>query len=55
MNIDGTYKITEMEAWDKEAIDLVEPGYIHITGNRGTLHFICVDGGMDIRRDKTRC
>ncbi len=55
MNIDGSYEIIEMEAWNKEAIDLVEPGYIRIRGNSGTLHFICVDGDMDIRRDKTGC
>jgi hypothetical protein len=53
MEIDGKYEIIEMELWGKEDIDLVEPGYIHITGNRGELHFICVDGQMDIRKDKT--
>lgn len=50
MNIDGKYEIVEMEQWDKEAIDLVEPGYIRINGKRGELHFICVDGQMDIRK-----
>lgn len=55
MNIDGSYAIIEMEAWNREAIDLVEPGYIRIRGNSGTLHFICVDGDMDFRRDKTDC
>jgi hypothetical protein len=34
MKIDGTYEIVEMELWDKEDIDLVEPGFIRITGNR---------------------
>lgn len=53
MKIDGTYEIVEMELWDKEDIDLVEPGFIRITGNRGELQFICVDGQMDIRKDKT--
>jgi hypothetical protein len=52
MNIDGNYEIVEMEQWDKEDIDLVEPGYIRIKGNRGELHFICVDGDMDIRENK---
>ncbi len=55
MTIDGNYEIVEMEVWSKEAIDLVEPGYIRIKGNRGTLHFICVDGDMDIRCDKSGC
>lgn len=40
-----------MELWDKEDIDLVEPGYIRIAGKRGELHFTCVDGQMDIRKD----
>ena len=53
MNIDGTYEIIEMSEWDKEDIDLVEPGYIRIKGNRGALHFICVDGDMDIRKSKS--
>ena len=53
MNIDGKYEIIEMELWDKEDIDLMEPGYIRIAGNRGELHFICVDGQMDIRKDKS--
>ncbi len=53
--IDGNYEIVEMEVWSKEAIDLVESGYIRIKGNRGTLHFICVDGDMDIRCDKLGC
>jgi hypothetical protein len=45
-------KSVEMELWGKEDIHLVEPGYIRIAGNRGELHFICVDGQMDIRKDK---
>lgn len=52
MSIDGKYEIVAMELWDKEDIDLVEPGNIHIIGNRGELHFICVNGQMDIRKDK---
>jgi hypothetical protein len=51
--IDGTYEIIEMSEWSKEDIDLVEPGYIRINGNRGELHFICVDGQMDIRKSET--
>jgi len=53
MNIDGNYEIVEMEVWSKDAIDLVEPGYIRIKGNSGKLHFICVDGNMDIRKAKS--
>jgi hypothetical protein len=45
MSLNGTYEIVEMEHWDKEDIDLVEPGYIRISGMRRELHFICVDAG----------
>lgn len=54
MSIDGIYEIVEMELWDKDAIDLVEPGYISIKGKKGNLHFICVDGEMDIQKGKDR-
>ena len=53
MNIDGKYEIVEMELWEKEDLDLVEPGYVRIDGNRGELHFICVDGQMEIRKGKS--
>ncbi len=53
-DIDGLYEIIEMEAWDKDAIDLVESGYIHITGKKGKLHFICVDGQMELQKSKDR-
>ena len=54
MSIDGLYEIVEMELWDKDAIDLVEPAYISIQGKSGKLHFICVDGEMDIQKGKDR-
>jgi len=54
MSIDGLYEIVEMEVWDKDAIDLVEPGYISINGKKGKLHFICVDGIMDIKKIKDK-
>ena len=50
MSINGTYKIVEMEAWNKDAVDLIEPGYIDVQGKRGYLHFVCVDGYMDIEK-----
>jgi hypothetical protein len=50
MTVDGTYEIVEMELWGKKDIDLIRPGYFRITGNTGELHFICVDGQMDIRK-----
>jgi len=54
MSIDGLYEIVEMEVWDKDAIDLVEPGYISINGKKGKLHFICVDGVMVIKKVKDK-
>jgi len=36
MTIDGNYEIVEMEVWSKEAIDLVEPGFIRIKGGHCT-------------------
>lgn len=41
-----------MEVWNKDAIDLVEPGYISIKGKKGQLHFICVDGQIEIQKVK---
>ena len=53
IGIDGTYEIIEMSEWSKGDIDLVETGFIQIRGKRGALHFICVDGEMDIRNAKS--
>ena len=52
MNINGKYEIIEMELWNKKDIDLVEMGYIKVSGKRGEFHFICVDGQMNIRKDE---
>lgn len=39
-----------MDAWDAEAIDLVQPGYIQFSGDRqGEFGFIVVRGWMDCR------
>lgn len=54
MPIDGLYEIIDMDLWDKDAIDLVETGYISINGKSGKLHFICVDGQMDIQKIKDK-
>jgi len=43
-----------MELWDKDAIDLVETGYIRIKGKRAKLHLICVDGDMEIQKSKDK-
>jgi hypothetical protein len=52
MSLDGTFEIVAMEVWNKEALDLVEPGSICIKGNKGTLPFICVAGDMDTSIDR---
>lgn len=39
-----------MGAWDRDAIDLVEPGYIEFAGNgTGKFGFIAVRGWLDCR------
>jgi hypothetical protein len=39
-----------MELWDRDAIDLVGPGFIEIRSDgTGRLRFIAVEGWMDIR------
>jgi len=46
----GKWKITEMEQWDQEYIDLVEPGYIELRkDNLGEFVFGTVKGFIDLR------
>ena len=47
--ISGTWRITEMDIWDQEAIDLLGPAFIEFKGARGQFRFIAVDGWMDCR------
>jgi len=55
----GRWRITSMELWDAEAIDLVEPGFIKFSRDRtGQFGFIVVRGWMDWResvRDGRTC
>jgi hypothetical protein len=46
----GRWRITEMDSWDQEAVDLVEPGFIEFDedGLR-ELGFIAVTGELDCR------
>ena len=48
-NISGKWRITEMNLWDREAIDLIGPAFIEFKGQRGQFRFIAVDGSMDCR------
>ncbi|KAA0974210.1 hypothetical protein FQ154_16365 [Paeniglutamicibacter gangotriensis] len=46
----GRWRITEMDEWDSDAIDLVQPGFIEISEDRhGEFSFIVVRGRMDCR------
>jgi hypothetical protein len=46
----GRWRITEMDNWDQEAVDLVEPGFIEFDEEGlGGLGFIAVTGELDCR------
>ncbi|HEX5119451.1 MAG TPA: hypothetical protein VFW65_30035 [Pseudonocardiaceae bacterium] len=47
----GRWRIVEMSNWDRDAIDLVEPGFIEFTKDRtGEFGFIAVRGWLDCRQ-----
>jgi hypothetical protein len=49
-NVMGRWRITEMDNWDQEAIDLVQPGFIEFDDDGlGDLGFIAVRGELDCR------
>ncbi len=50
MSLAGKWRITQMDLWDQEAIDLVGPAFIEFGKDRsGSFRFIAVDGWMDCR------
>lgn len=50
MTLTGRWRIVEMDMWDREAIDLVEPGFIEFAEDgTGQFGFIAVRGWMDCR------
>lgn len=50
----GRWRITEMEQWDQDYIDMEEPGHITFAKNAsGGFHFGCVDASMDWRYDES--
>jgi hypothetical protein len=50
MSITGRWRITEMDNWDPEAVDLVQPGFIEFgEDGLGRLGFIAVTGELDWR------
>jgi len=50
----GTWRITEMEQWDKEYIDMEGPGLIAFEKKgQGEMLFGCVHVGLDWKYEKT--
>lgn len=50
MSFAGRWRIVEMELWDKDAIDLLGPGFIEIRDDdQGSFRFIAVEATIDIR------
>jgi hypothetical protein len=48
----GKWRITEMDQWDQDFIDMEESGHITFKrGGSGGLHFGCVDASLDWRYD----
>jgi hypothetical protein len=45
----GRWRIVEMSGWDRDVIDLVDPGFIEFTGGTGQFGFIAVRGWLDCR------
>ena len=46
----GRWRITEMDLWEQDDIDLVAPGFVEFgEDHRGSLGFIAVRGGIDWR------
>lgn len=46
----GRWRIVQMDLWDRDAIDLVEPGFIEFAGDgTGRFGFIAVRGWMECR------
>lgn len=46
MSLKGKWRIVEMEAWDKDFLDLVQPAYILFGETGGEFVFGCVTGSF---------
>jgi hypothetical protein len=54
MNLVGRWRIIETDLWDREAIELVGPGYLEFRQDgMGRFGFIAVEGWMDCRPVQT--
>jgi hypothetical protein len=50
MRLTGRWRIVQMSGWDRDAIDLVEPGFVEFAGDgTGRFGFIAVRGWLDSR------
>ena len=50
LSITGRWRITEMDMWDQDAIDLVQPGFIEFSDDGlGQFGFIAVNGELYCR------
>lgn len=46
----GRWRIVEMSTWDREAVDLIEPGFIEVAADgTGEFGFVAVRGQIDYR------
>ena len=46
----GRWRITAMDLWDQDAVDLVGPGTVELrVDGTGTMHFIAVEAWLDHR------
>jgi hypothetical protein len=45
----GRWRIAEMDLWDNEALDLVQPAFLEFKGNEGEMRFIAVIAWLDVR------
>lgn len=53
MGLFGRWRITDMDLWDQEAIDLVGTAFIQFSaGQSGQFRFIAVEGWMDCRHQR---
>jgi hypothetical protein len=44
----GRWRIAEMDLWDNDALDLVEPAFLEIKGQGGKMQCIAVTAWLDI-------
>lgn len=50
----GRWRLAEMELWDRDALDLVEPAFLEIRADgTGLIGFIAISATLDARSDGT--